>query len=468
MVFSSNIFLFCFLPMVLAIYYLLDKRYRNIFLTGSSLFFYFSGEKQFVFIIITSILLNYLMGIALGHAERMDVRRTFVWVAVILNLAMLFYFKYMGFFSEVYGNITGTKMNIRQIALPIGISFFTFQGLTYVIDLYWGNVKMQKNPIKLGLYISFFPQLIAGPIVRYKDVEEQIEHRKETIDKFAEGIYRFSVGMAKKVILANGVGIIADEIFGTAYSSHLTGTAWLGIVCYTLQIYFDFGGYSDMAIGLGKMFGFDFLENFDLPYLSTSIREFWRRWHISLSSFFRDYVYIPLGGSRRGNVYIHLFIVFLLTGLWHGASWNFVVWGMWHGIFIVTERLVSNRNLCTIKIPRGVKRMITLLIVMIGWVAFRADDLNYALGYIGRMFGIGDASNAVYQTLYYLNPYRIFIIFIATIAAFGGFGAIMNKLEGGGVKTYIVIRNLTSLFLLCVSAIYVMNATYNPFIYFRF
>lgn len=436
MVFSSIIFLFCFLPFVLVIYYLLDKRYRNVFLTGSSLFFYFCGEKRYVFIIIASILLNYLMGIALGWIRREKFRKITVWIAVLLNLSMLFYFKYMGFFSEVLGDITGAGLHIRQIALPIGISFFTFQGLTYVIDLYWRNVEVQKNPVKLGLYISFFPQLIAGPIVRYKDVAEQIDHRKQTIDKFAEGIYRFSVGLAKKVILANGAGIIADEIFGSAYSMHLTGTAWLGVVCYTLQIYFDFGGYSDMAIGLGKMFGFDFLENFDLPYLSSGIREFWRRWHISLSSFFRDYVYIPLGGSRRGNVYVHLFVVFLLTGLWHGASWNFIVWGMWHGIFIVAERLWSNSKLCTIKIPRIVGQMITLLIVMIGWVAFRADDLNYAMGYIGRMFGIGDVTHAVYETLYYLDPYRIFIIMMAVIAAFGGFNAIMQKLKGGGKNLY--------------------------------
>lgn len=430
MVFSSNIFLFCFLPCILAVYYLLDKRYRNFFLTGSSLFFYFCGENKFVIVIIASILLNYLMGIVLGRFKGKQIRRIILWIAILFNLSILFYFKYLGFFSEVYGNITGVELNIRQIALPIGISFFTFQGLTYVIDLYWGKVEVQENPIKLGLYISFFPQLIAGPIVRYKDVAEQIEHRKETIDRFAEGVYRFSVGMAKKVILANGVGIIADEIFGTEYCSHLIGTAWLGIICYTLQIYFDFSGYSDMAIGLGKMFGFDFLENFDLPYLSTSVREFWRRWHISLSSFFRDYVYIPLGGSRTGNVYIHLFIVFLLTGLWHGASWNFVVWGMWHGIFIVAERMASNKILY-MKIPHTLRHMVTLLIVMIGWVAFRADDLSYAMGYISRMFGVSGASNVLYGTAYYLDPYRIFIIIIAIVAAFGGFSVIMSKLQGG-------------------------------------
>lgn len=468
MVFSSNIFLFLFLPIVLVIYYLLNEKYRNIFLTLSSLVFYFVGERKFVVIIIASIILNYLFGIIIERINREGTRRIILWAAVLLNLAILFYFKYMGFFAEVFSDFSGMKLTVKAVALPIGISFFTFQGLSYVIDLYWGNVKVQKNPVKLGLYISLFPQLIAGPIVRYKDVAEQIDHRKETIDKFAEGIYRFSIGMAKKVILANGVGIVADEIFGASYSSHLTGTAWLGIICYTLQIYFDFGGYSDMAIGLGKMFGFDFLENFDFPYLSTSVREFWRRWHISLSSFFRDYVYIPLGGSRKGNVYLHLFIVFLLTGLWHGASWNFVIWGIWHGIFIIGERLMADSGLRKLNIPDIVKRILTLLIVMIGWVAFRADDLHYAVGFIGRMFGLVGTSNVVYQTGYYIDPYRIFITIVATVAAFGGFRMIMCKISDKGTGIYIAVRNLISFFLLLISAVYVMNATYNPFIYFRF
>ena len=468
MVFSSNIFLFLFLPIVLAIYYLIKDKYKNVFLLLASLFFYFWGEKQNIIIILVSILINYFMGLLLGSIRDERGRKTVLVLAVVLNIGLLFYFKYCNFVVDSFNEITGINIVIEAIALPIGISFFTFQGLSYVIDLYWGKVLVQRNPIKIALYVSLFPQLIAGPIVRYKDVAEQIENRIEDVIIFSDGIFRFVNGLAKKVILANGVGIIADEIFGLSYSEHSVTTAWLGIICYTLQIYFDFSGYSDMAIGLGKMLGFNFLENFNLPYVSTSIKEFWRRWHISLSSFFRDYVYIPLGGSRRGNVYINLFVVFLLTGLWHGASWNFVVWGIWHGIFIIGERIYNNYYPNKIKIPRCVKYIYTMLVVMIGWVIFRADTLEYAVGYIGRMFAFSERSTIYFQTGYYLDWYRVCIIALALIVSIGGFDWLNKKVMERGLKCYTFVRNFYTIVLMCLCVIYVMNATYNPFIYFRF
>lgn len=467
MVFSSNIFLFLFLPIVLAIYYLIKDKYKNVFLLLASLFFYFWGEKQNIIIILVSILINYFMGLLLGSIRDGRGRKAVLILAVVLNIGLLFYFKYCNFVVDSLNEIIGINITMQAIALPIGISFFTFQGLSYVIDLYWGKVIVQRNPIKIALYVSLFPQLIAGPIVRYKDVAEQIENRTEDVITFSDGIYRFVNGLAKKIILANGVGIIADEIFGLSYSEHSVTTVWLGIICYTLQIYFDFSGYSDMAIGLGKMFGFDFLENFNLPYISTSIKEFWRRWHISLSSFFRDYVYIPLGGSRKGNVYFNLFVVFLLTGLWHGASWNFVVWGIWHGIFTIGERIYSNHHSNKIKIPRCVKYIYTMSVVMIGWVIFRADTLEYAGGYIGRMFAMNERSTIYFQTGYYLDWYRICIIVLALIVSVGGFDW-LNKKIMGRFKSYILVRNLYTMVLMCLCVIYVMNATYNPFIYFRF
>lgn len=466
MVFSSSVFLFGFLPAVLAGYYLLEKKYRNVFLLLASLFFYFWGEGLNVIIIITSILINYFTGLLVDYFNGTRIKKWMLVLAVTLNIGLLFYYKYTNFFVDSINSVTGANIFVKKIALPIGISFFTFQGLSYVIDLYWGNVEVQKNPLKIALYVSLFPQLIAGPIVRYKDVAAQIDSRETTVDKFAEGIYRFVTGLAKKIILANGVGMIADEIFNAPYLEHAVLTAWLGILCYTLQIYFDFGGYSDMAIGLGKMFGFDFLENFNLPYISTSITEFWRRWHISLSSFFKDYVYIPLGGSRKGNVYINLLIVFSLTGMWHGAAWNFVVWGLWHGFFRILERINTKHQLIKFKVPVIVKYLITMMIVMIGWVMFRADTLSYAIGYVGRMFGLNQASTVYFRTGYYVNPYRIFIIVLAVAASLGVFGKANERLMK--CRNYIVIRNVATLVLMLICIIYVMIATYNPFIYFRF
>lgn len=432
----------------------------------ASIFFYFWGEGINVFIIIASILINYFMGLLVDYFDGKHKKKYILILAVVLNLGLLIYYKYTNFFVDSFNSVTGADIFVEKIALPIGISFFTFQGLSYVIDLYWGNIKVQRNPLKIALYISLFPQLIAGPIVRYKDVAEQIDERTESVEKMAEGIFRFVMGLTKKIILANGVGIIADEIFNAPYHEHAVLTAWLGILCYTLQIYFDFGGYSDMAIGLGKMFGFDFLENFNLPYISTSVTEFWNRWHISLSSFFKDYVYIPLGGNRKGNVYLNLGIVFFLTGMWHGAAWNFVIWGLWNGFFRILERVNMKHQIVKVKVPVVIKYVVTMLIVMIGWVMFRSEDLTYAIGFIGRMFGLNETSRVYYQPGYYLNSYRIFVIILAIVTSIGGFCWINKQLMK--LKGYIIVRNIFATALMLVCAIYVMVATYNPFIYFRF
>ncbi|WHH57421.1 MBOAT family O-acyltransferase [Petroclostridium sp. X23] len=469
MVFSSNIFLFIFLPLTLGGYYIVNSKLRNYWLLICSLFFYFWGEPKFILIMISSVTINYIYGLLIHFTHikelRLGIKRLVLFGAVISNLGLLFWFKYLDFSIRIVNTLFSSNMPLMKIALPIGISFFTFQGMTYVIDLYWRKVSVQKNPFKIALYISLFPQLIAGPIVRYKDVNDQIDDRNVDIYKFNAGIKRFSIGLGKKVIIANTVALVTDNIFNVPYMEHAILTAWLGIICYSLQIYFDFSGYSDMAIGLGKMFGFEFLENFNYPYISKSITEFWRRWHISLSSFFRDYLYIPLGGNRTGNVYFNLLIVFFATGLWHGASLNFVVWGLWHGAFIITERIFKRYSI--VKTPSIIKRIYTLLVVIIGWVFFRADNLSYAIGYLGRMFGVVEGQNVGFTTAYYIDNFLIFILIIATIASTG----LLLKLNDN-LKLYKNIYVITEAgyisFILFVSIIFVMTSTYNPFIYFRF
>lgn len=327
MVFSSPLFLFIFLPIVIAGYYLINQKFRNVWLLLVSLFFYAWGEPVYIFLMIASIIINYFSGLLLSKVLG-EVKRKIVLVcSILVNLSALAYFKYCGFFVRNVNDLFNVNIPIKEISLPIGISFYTFQGISYVVDVYRNNAKCQKNILNLGLYISFFPQLIAGPIVRYEDFEKQILNRKESSDKFYSGVRRFIIGFSKKILIADQLSTLADSVFSRNGMSALA--AWIGAVAFTLQIYFDFSGYSDMAIGLGKMFGFDISENFNYPYISKSIKEFWRRWHISLSTWFRDYVYIPLGGSRCKPIrsYLNLIVVFLLTGLWHGASWNFVAWG---------------------------------------------------------------------------------------------------------------------------------------------
>ncbi|WP_105177323.1 MBOAT family O-acyltransferase [Clostridium cagae] len=471
MVFSSIIFLFLFLPLVLAGYYLLKFEYRNVFLIIVSFIFYAFAKPKFIFILLASIIINYIMGLCISYAQKhlnIIFNRIFLIITVILNLGLLFYFKYMNFFISSVNGLFNTNICLMNIVLPLGISFFIFQGMSYTLDLYMGKVKVQKNFINIVLYMSFFPKLAQGPITRYRDINKQIDSRECNIDKFYNGVTRFIIGLAKKVIIADQLGYVVDQIFSKSPTENSIAIAWVGAICYTIQIYFDFSGYSDMAIGLGKMFGFEFMENFNYPYISKSLTEFWRRWHISLSTWFRDYLYIPLGGNRSGNMYFNLFIVFLVTGIWHGASWNFIIWGLWHGLFLIIEKVLKVKNL-EIKSPKCIKHLYTILIVILGWVLFRAPSLEYAINYIGIMFGIVTVKNIGFTVFWYLTPKIITIIIIATIASIPLkeiFKIRYNVIKG----TYLefISKNLYLIFIFFISIMCVMTSTYNSFIYFKF
>jgi alginate O-acetyltransferase complex protein AlgI len=477
MVFSSSIFLFCFLPLVLLVYYLIKPKLRNAFLLCASLFFYAWGGPKYILILIASILINYTFGLLIVKARKkynLLVTRVVLFIGVAADCGLLFYFKYFDFFITNIDKLPGFNFPLENIVLPIGISFFTFQGLSYIIDVYWEKVEAQKNIIKLALFKSFFPQLIAGPIVRYIDVFHQIDERTCTVDKFAEGIKRFSIGLGKKVIIANSVGSVVDNIFGLPFYQNTAASAWVGIICYTFQIYFDFSGYSDMAIGLAKMFGFDFMENFNYPYISKSISEFWRRWHISLSSWFRDYLYIPIGGSRKGNVYINLLIVFMVTGLWHGAAWNFVFWGLWNGVFIVIERFCRKHVKIKLPIPQfitsSLKWIYCSFVVVIGWVFFRASNLTYALNYIKIMFGLVKPYDVGFSVWHYLTPMVIIVLIVACFACLPASKKLKEKLISlkKAETPVIILQHIYIGILLVVSIMFVATSTYNPFIYFRF
>lgn len=461
MVFSTPIFLFLFLPAVLVLNYIIPKKYiaaKNVVLLIASLFFYAWGEPKNVLLMLLSIAVNYVCGLLLGRFDSDEKKRKVVlWASVVFNLGLLFFFKYFSF-------VTGGLFPV--IKLPIGISFFTFQIMSYTIDVYRRSVEPQKNLVKLALYISLFPQLIAGPIVRYIDVEKQLTYRECTAEKTARGMIRFSMGLAKKVIVSNTVAAICDGIFGST-NTVPAFTAWVGVICYALQIYFDFSGYSDMAIGMGHMLGFDFLENFNYPYVSCSVQEFWRRWHISLSSWFRDYLYIPLGGNRRGKVrtYINLIIVFACTGLWHGASFSFIVWGLWHGLFLVIERLGFKKVLD--KLPKFIGWIYTMLVVLVGWVFFRADTLSAAMKYLGEMFSFsGGVANGMAQ----FDNLSFIITVIAIILCTPVYQFLKGKLEKteGGKKAAFVIGAVLATGLFILSVIFLTGSGYNPFIYFRF
>ncbi|MEK8209678.1 MBOAT family protein [Paenibacillus sp. FSL L8-0696] len=472
MVFSSSVFLFCFLPLLLLVYYLVKIEYRNFLLLLASLFFYAWGEPKFVFVIILSIIINYVFGFLIDISQNKfnaSISKVIMLLGVVVNCALLFYYKYFDFFISSTNNILGLDLPLKHIVLPIGISFFTFQGLSYVIDVYWNKVDVQRNFLKFALFKAFFPQLIAGPIVRYVDVHDQIDNRITTVDDFAYGIRRFVMGLGKKVIIANTLGQVADDIFALSPHQNTLATAWIGAICYAFQIYFDFSGYSDMAIGLARMFGFKFKENFNFPYISKSVTEFWRRWHISLSSWFKDYLYIPLGGNRRGNVYINLLVVFMVTGLWHGAAWNFIIWGLWHGLFLIVERVIKKRNY-KITIPKIISWFYTSLVVLIGWVLFRATNLTEALDYLKVMFGIGRSFDVGFSVGYYLNPLVITVLFLACIASIPVSKYIRENIGEYEEHTVfsMLIQNIYIVILLILCMMFLATSTYNPFIYFRF
>lgn len=471
MVFSSLTFVFLFLPVVLLINYLLPKKAQNYWLLIVSLFFYAWGAHNFVLVMILSIILNYCFAIKIEECKESKILRHFwLLLAVVVNLGILFYNKYLNFFTSNLNSVFGDSIVITNIMLPIGISFFTFQALSYVIDVYRGDVKVQKNPFYLGLYIAFFPQLIAGPIIRYHTIAEQIEKRKMTLDRFYNGVRRFISGFAQKILLANAFSVVADEAFSCiGQPENLSITfAWLGAICYSFQILFDFSGYSSMAIGLGKMFGFDFMENFNYPYISKSVSEFWRRWHISLGQFFRDYVYVPMGGSRVTSKFIlvrNLFVVWLLTGIWHGASWNFIMWGLGYFLLLTIEKLIMlPRNDWGI-ISKSLYRCFTLLAVLLGWVLFRADGMHSAFYYVKSMFGL--SGNAFFNgnTVRYITNSAVLLV-LAVLFSSPVISNTLNYLEKRYRIRILIDLCYIALFLLAVSSL-VMGAN-NPFIYFNF
>ncbi len=476
MVFSSILFLFRYLPVVFLLYFLLPKKFRNLLLFVSSLIFYAWGEPVYVVLMIFSTVVDYTHGRLVDRFKRagnLKAARMVVASSMIINLALLGFFKYTDFILGTVNGIFGTAIPMLNLALPIGISFYTFQTMSYTVDVYRGDAKVQKNIINFGAYVALFPQLIAGPIVQFKTVAEELDERHESFDDFSDGVTRFMTGLGKKVLLANSAGLIWDSVAGANVSLETIASlpvlsAWIGILAYTFQIYFDFSGYSDMAIGLGRMLGFHFLENFNYPYMSKSITEFWRRWHISLGSWFREYLYIPLGGNRCGfaKQIRNISIVWLATGLWHGASWNFVLWGVYFGILLIIEKLFLLNWLK--KMPAAVGHIYTLLLVIISWVIFAIEDLSRAFAYIGAMFG--GSGILADPTSFYMLATNAALLIILAVAATPLPKMIARKLMtklGTGVGAAIV-QNAAYIAIFIVSVAYLVDATYNPFLYFRF
>ena len=477
MLFPSVEFIFAFLPIVLTVYFILLRRnvlLKNIWLFAASLFFYAFGEGSFILLMLGEILLDYLLALLLNRSQKRWARRTLLSIAIISNIGILGIFKYASFVCVDILHLPPDAIGIAtDIHLPLGISFFTFQALSYVLDVYMGKVAATGSFLNVGLYVSFFPQLVAGPIVRFTDIADAINNRKESIDGFSSGVVRFLIGLSKKVLIANNMALVADAAWKLIIGDRLEASvamAWLGAISYTLQIYFDFSGYSDMAIGLGKIFGFDFPENFKHPYIATSLTEFWRRWHISLSSWFRDYVYIPLGGSRRGEArtYINLMIVWLLTGIWHGANYTFVVWGLLYGILLMIEKVICAHKAIRKQslIQRIAGRIYTMIVVTLAWVIFRSDSINDAVIYILGMFGRGSGKLVDRVFVAYLKQNICFYI-----PAIIGCMPILESLEikfGEKNPIYNVAFGATVLAGFVISVSYIINNGYNPFIYFNF
>lgn len=466
MLFSGIPFLYYFLPCVLLLYYIVPFKIKNTVLLIFSLFFYAWGEPKYVLLMSAAILLGYIFGLLIEHFKGKPAARMLIILSVISHIAMLGYFKYADFFIENFNAVTGLSIPILNIALPIGISFYTFQILSYTIDVYRGDVPAQKNLINLAAYVSMFPQLIAGPIVRYSHVAQQLKHRTHTLDKIASGITRFILGLAKKILIANALGELCD-IFRSSTDKSIM-FYWLYAIAFTLHIYFDFSGYSDMAIGLGKMFGFDFMENFNYPYISGSITEFWRRWHISLGTWFKDYVYIPLGGNRVSKLkwLFNIFIVWMLTGFWHGAAWNFVIWGLYFAILLIIEKLWLLKWL---KKCKFINHIYLLFAVIISFVIFNAANTQGIFTDIGGMFGAGNLPFISNQLLYYARSYAIVLI-IAIIGATPLPKLIIQKTEQYKVGQYAlaIARPLVLTALLIIMTAYLVDGSFNPFLYFRF
>ena len=464
MVFSSMVFLCVFLPAAFCLHLLLPgMRAKNFLLVVASLVFYAYGEPIYVILLVASSAGNYILARLTGECPK--IRKLTMTLAVVINLGLLVIFKYSGFLVDTFNSVTGAGIPVPQVRMPIGISFFTFQALSYVIDVYRGDASVQKNFGKVLLYISIFPQLIAGPIVKYHDVEAEINNRKQTPEEIGKGIRRFIAGLSKKVLIANTMGLVADNLFGAAATGITGPGAWLGAVSYMLQIYFDFSGYSDMALGLGMMFGFHFHENFDYPYISASIREFWRRWHMSLSGWFKEYLYIPLGGNRRGKfrTVVNKMIVFVCTGIWHGASFNFLFWGIYHGFFLMLEEYIPFIGKKGGKLKSFFQHVYALLVVCVGFVFFRADTMKQGCFWIREMFtDFGWKASAMSLTLQQLTPVYLVTLAAALVAAVP-VNSMLKKYKWYEGFTYVL--SLAG-FALCVLSL--AGGTYNPFIYFRF
>lgn len=467
MVFSSLVFISVFLPIVFLLYTVIPgRKFKNALLIIASLVFYAYGEPVYVLVMIASVLFNYMFGLFVS--KRYKHRKFILILAIVFNLGALAVFKYLGFFVSSLNEFVGLSIPVPKIELPIGISFFTFQALSYVIDVYREDVTPQKNLGKVMLYISFFPQLIAGPIIKYHDIEKQIDNRQQSIDLVANGFRRFIVGLSKKVLIANTMATVVDSVYSTSQGEVNILTAWVGAIGYIMQIYFDFSGYSDMAIGLGKMFGFEFKENFNYPYVSTSVKEFWRRWHISLSTWFKEYLYIPLGGNRKGKARtcLNKIIVFFCTGLWHGANWTFVIWGLYHGIFLLIESYIPK-----IKIPKFLKHIYLLLVVIVGFVIFRADNITQGIFMIQKMFtGFDFSSLSMSVFVEQMTPLFITSLIVAIVASLP-LKNFVNSIVSKSEKTMIVYNSalyVISFGLLVLCMLNLASGSYNPFIYFRF
>jgi D-alanyl-lipoteichoic acid acyltransferase DltB (MBOAT superfamily) len=480
MLFPSNIFVFLFLPLTLIGYYILPKPVRNFFLLVMSLGFYAWGEPIFVFVMVASIILNYICGIGIAAykgRERDNTAKAFLITSIVINLLILGFFKYANFVLDnlrIIPVLSSLPPVFLDFHLPIGISFYTFQNMSYTIDLYRGDAKVQKNITSFGMYVALFPQLVAGPIIRYKDIASQIKDRITTFGLFSEGVRRFIIGFSKKMLLANNMALIADRAFAMGDAERSAIYAWLGVIAYAFQIFFDFSGYSDMAIGLGRMYGFKFLENFDYPYISASVSEFWRRWHISLGRWFRDYVYFPLGGSRVNSItrlMFNLFVVWLLTGIWHGAAWNFILWGLMYFVLIAFEKNSGYPNKFKLKSAKVAYRVFTLLCVLGGWVLFRAQDISAALRYGASMFTLQDNPVFCDSVILTFREYWVFLIF-SVLCSTMLFKKLSQRVQSSENKVLRITLNTAKvcvyIFFFIWSVSFIILGEHNPFIYFNF
>ncbi len=473
MIFSSLLFLFRFLPAVLIVYYIVPPALRNLVLLLFSLLFYAWGEPVYIILMIVSILVSYTGGIIVDSQKKRGnqaAAKIALIISSVISLSLLGFFKYADFAIGTVNSLTGMDFELLHLALPIGISFYTFQTMSYTIDVYRGEAQVQKNLISFGAYVTMFPQLIAGPIVTYKTIDQQLRSRKETSEQFALGIHRFMIGLGKKVLLANNAGALWNVIQGMTYDQLPVLTAWMGLAAYTFQLYFDFSAYSDMAIGLGHMFGFRFLENFNYPYISKSITEFWRRWHISLGTWFRDYVYIPLGGNRAGTLrhIRNIFVVWLLTGFWHGADWNFVVWGIYYGVLLFIEKFFLGKYLK--KLPSVFQHIYCMFFVMIGWNLFVFDDMGRGLDFMRALFGGYGQGMLNQETVYllYNNMILLVILIVGSTQLPKKIGERLCRALAGCDAAVIVVKNVFYAAIFLLSVAWLVDASFNPFLYFRF